>query len=385
MTHTAELYTTITTEEYRTIIARNDVRWERDSDGKTGCHIRTLERYGITDIKPRMVGTQHSCFYYCVIIINLQRVVNNGKRTIETYCNEKDYTALSRNFARAISEVLPCHTCLNKWSLQRIDYNIDLQLTPCEVEQYIILFQRGGKNHSWYIHEFADEKKSRQKSKHGNRKKTHPEGSVIYDNKQYSVNIYNKHLERLTAQSKRGIVNATELKASEGILRIEIQVKKNKLNTIKKNSKNDFVFDGKPLEYFARYEVATPVIMKALEYITGRADYTTLENAQKRITGRIKEKRTQTAMIDFLRLVTRAKSLWRAKELYKGDIKVETILKHLNRLNINPVTIPVSFRRDTMENIFDVVAVQLAEEQVYTASTDYLESPKDNREAKNGF
>jgi len=35
----------------------------------------------------------------------------------------------------------------------------------------------------------------------------------------------------------------------------------------------------------------------------------------------------------------------------------------LKRLNINPVTIPVSFNRDTMDNLFDIVAVQFAEER----------------------
>ena len=84
-----------------------------------------------------------------------------------------------------ISSFLPLRADLNDWSLQRIDYNIDLKLTPREVEQYITLLQRGDKNHSWHVHEFANEKKKRQESKHGRRKKTHPSGSVLFDNKQY--------------------------------------------------------------------------------------------------------------------------------------------------------------------------------------------------------
>ena len=98
--------------------------------------------------------------------------------------------------------------------------------------------------------------------------------------KQYSVNIYNKHLERLKVQEERGKTDTAELKASEGVLRIEIQVKKNKLNTIKRNIKRDFDFDGKPIEYFSRYDVAIPIVMRALEDITGRADYSTFETAK---------------------------------------------------------------------------------------------------------
>ena len=369
MTHTAELHIAITPEEHRTLIERKDKRWERDGDGKLHCHIRTLEPYGITDIKPKKAKTRNGFpYYYCIVIINLQRIVNNGERTIETYHNERDFEPLSKNFAQFISSFLPLRADLNEWSLQRIDYNIDLKLTPREVEQYITLLQRGDKNHSWHVHEFANEKKKRQESKHGRRKKTHPSGSVLFDNKQYSVNIYNKHLERLKVQQERGITDTAELKMSEGVLRIEIQVKRNKLNTIKRNIKSDFDFDGKPIEYFARYDVAIPIIMRALEDITGRADYSTFERAKKCILSGVKTKRTQTAIIEFLERVTRTKSLWRAKELHRGDIKTETVLEHLKRLNINPVTIPVSFNRNTMDNLFNIVAVQFAEERERTVT-----------------
>ena len=376
MTHTAELHIAITPEEHRAIITRSDVRWERDGDGKLHRHIRTLEPYGITDIKPKKIKTRGGYpYYYCIIIINLQRIVNNGARTIETYHREGDFEPLAKNFARFISSVLPLRTELNEWNLQRIDYNIDLKLTPLDVEQYITLLQRGNKNHSWRIHEFVDEKKKRQKSKHGHRKKTHPTGSVLFDNKQYSVNIYNKHLERVKVQAERGITDLDELQASEGVLRIEIQVKRNKLNAIKRDF--DFDFAGKPIEIFARYDVASHIVMKALADITGRADYTTLENAKKRVISGVKAKRTQTAIIDFLCLVTQTKSIWRAKELFVGDVKAETILAHLARLNINPVTIPVSFKRDTMVNLFDIVAVQFAEERERaTMSTQNITSSK---------
>ena len=131
MTHTAELHIAITPEEHHTLITRNDVRWERDGEGKTHCHIRTLEPYGITDIKPKKAKTRNGFpYYFCIVIINLQRIVNNGERTIETYHNERDFEPLSINFARFISSVLPLRADLNEWSLQRIDYNIDLKLTP---------------------------------------------------------------------------------------------------------------------------------------------------------------------------------------------------------------------------------------------------------------
>lgn len=363
MTHTAELITSLTRTEYNRLTRLKGKTWERNQRGGFSCHIRTLEPFGITVLKAEQIKTPYGNSYYCIAIINLQRIVNDGKRSLATYNSELDYPILLRNFEKFIFPVLPVRTDLSKWSLRRIDYNIDLKLSPTEVEQYITLLQRGNKHHSWEVHEFAAERKRRKESKHGNRKTTHPEGGVRYDNKQYSVNIYDKHYERENFQKKWGITDPAELEASEGILRIEIQAKKNKLNALKQKIKRDFDFDGKPIEYFARYDIAAPIIMKALGDITGRADYMTLERARNQLIQGVKSIRTQTAILKFLELVSKTRSLWRAKELYKGDIKVETILKHLNRLNINPVTIPTTFKRDTMENLFDMVALQFAEER----------------------
>lgn len=364
MVHTAELHTAITPGEYHTLIKRQDVRWERDFDGNTHCHIRTLEPYGITDIRPKQTKTRdNGSYFYCIVIINLQRIVNNGKRSTGTYISERDFSTLSNNFSLFISPIVPLRTDINAWSLYRIDYNIDLKLNPQDVNQYITLLQRGDKNYSWHIHEFAEEKKRRQKSKHGYRKKKHPEGSVLFDNKQYSVNIYNKQLERLKNQEKRRITDTAELTSSAGILRIEIQVKSQKLNSIKRNKKHGFVFSGKPIEYFARYDIAIPIIIGALENISGRTDYTTFERAKECISQCVKSKRTQKAAIDFLELVTHTKSLWRAKELYQGDVSLETVIKHLKRLNINPVTIPVSFKRDRMNNLACIAELHLEKER----------------------
>lgn len=356
MTHTAELLTYITPEEYSRLITQNIISIERGKE----THIRELAQYGITDLHLKRVRIEDKfTLYQCKAVINLQRIVNDGQRTIATYDNENDFPTLARNFEKYMSPILPQYSNISTWSLQRIDYNIDLKMSAMEVEQYITLLQRGNKNYSWKIHETAQEKKARQRSGHGRRKKTHPPGSVLFDNKQYSVNIYNKQWERIAVQEKRGIVDIEERKAAEGILRIEIQVKQNKVNALK----DRYGIPEKSIERFARYDIAVPIITKALMDITGTEDYCTLEIAEKRIMQGVTLPKTRIATIEFLRLVSRTRSLWRAKELYRGEIKEETVMQHLKRLDINPVTIPVSFHRDIMESLYTMAAVQLAEEQ----------------------
>ncbi len=364
MTHTAELFIEITSQEYYFLMEHGEKKLERDKEsGKIQHHLRMLENCGITDIRPRKAKAKTGfIFYYCVILINLQRVVNGGERTITTYDNEQNFAILSNNFKKYMSKLLPLRTNVNDWILTRIDYNIDIKLTQENVERYIILLQRGNKNYSWKVHELLEDKERRKKSKHAQRKITHPKGSVIFDNKQYSINIYNKLLEREKTQKERGIFDEKELIDSNGILRVEIQVKKNKLHTLKRKIAQYAEFEGRPLGIFAKYDIAIPLILQALEQITGNNDYFTYKKAVEIIEKEIKRETTKEAVISFLQLVSHTKSLWRAKEIYKNNISIDTVLANLKKLNINPVTIPVSFKLETMKNLFSVALSKLKKE-----------------------
>lgn len=361
MTHTAELHTELTRQEYFYLMGSPDRKPERDKEtGATSYHIRTLEQYGITDIYPRKAITRSEyTYYYCVIIINLQRITNNGQKTIETYDNEDDFTALSRNFSKYISLVLPAHSCLNGWSVQRIDYNIDLKMQYENVEKYITLLQRGGKAYSWKVHELFEDKSKRKKSKHGQRKTTHPKGSILFENKQYNVNIYDKYRERLASQQERGIIDERELQESKGVLRIEIQAKKNKVRTLK----SKYEIAEKTVENYARYDIAEPLIMQVLKDIAGETDYYSMERAINKITQSNIKGTTKDDIVGFLRLVNNNRSLWKAKKKYNGKTKLETVLKRLDKLNINPVTLPRSFGSDEMPNLFHIVGAKIAEKR----------------------
>ena len=104
MVHTAELYTAITKQEYESLILNQSGQTERKRNGKTEFHIRALARYGITDIQPRKVFVKSEgssiILYSCLVIINLRRIADGGKRSIKTFDNEKDivpYTSSARN------------------------------------------------------------------------------------------------------------------------------------------------------------------------------------------------------------------------------------------------------------------------------------------------
>ena len=369
VTHTAELYTKITDEEYSALTAHQQRRFERSRrTGELSPHIRALAQYGITDIEPRRIQTKAGFYCDCVIIINLQRIANGGTWGIDTYKGERGFSDLANNFSLYMGSLLPCHADINEWIVRRIDYNIDLKLTPIDVERYIVLLQRGDKHNSWEIHETYEDKEKRIKAKHGRGRITHPTGSVLFDNKQYSVNIYNKQQERRRSNERRGITNTAEIEASAGILRIEIQVKQGKLHSIKDTLRTvwGIEFDGRPLEIFARYELAEPIIMKSLAQIAGQEDYCTLEKAKERIEHSGGAKRTRAAAIEFLEIAAALRSVWKAKERYKathtGGVRLGTIMKRLKALNINPAPLPSVFGVDSMASLFGVTMTAFVEE-----------------------
>lgn len=359
MTHTAELHTGITQVEYYALLTHKDSRTENDKR----YHIRSLARYGITDISPRRYAKPGLTYYYCIAIINLERLVNGGKKTVKTYQNESDFEKLDTTFTEYMKEVLPSHSSVNGWTVQRIDYNIDIRLSDQEeVEQYIILLQMGDKASSWKVHETEAEAQKRKQSKHGQRRTGHPTGSVLYDNQRYSVNIYNKLLERQQEQEKRGVTDEQELKEAERILRIEVQSKRGKLQYLKKKNYGQ-EFEGRPLQAFACFEMAENTITNVLKAIAWETDYLSAERAKERIRASHTTPKATENMIAFLRTVRTRKSVWNAKAHYDGSMKPESIIKRLQGLNINPVTIPNTFGKEEMENLYHRVCVQFAEEK----------------------
>ena len=354
MTHTAELFTEISSSEYFSLLSHPYGKWYTlEKHISPVFHIKALGKYGITDIKLHNIKTTLDfSIYYCSIIVNLQRLVDE-KRSVKTYNNEKDFKLLESNFKKLITPLLPSRTDINNWIVKRIDYNIDLKMKQKEVEQYITLLQRGDKRYNWSIHKLKKQVTNK-----------HPKGSVLFDNEQYSVNIYNKYLERKSNQERRGITDKKELEESKGILRIEVQLKSKKIKDIKK--KIPRIREGRTLADFARFDIAIPVIVETLKNIAGQADYLSYSKALERINQELNRSATKKDIEHFLSLVSRFRSLWKAKKAYIANSQcktsLDTVLKNLKKLNINPVTIPKAFKTDSIENLLNRTMLEFAEQ-----------------------
>lgn len=366
MIHTVQLITPLLFDEYNTLIHRDDWR-TRTIDGREYRTLETLAGVGIRNICAYDLNGNR----YCELIMNLQRVVNDGKQTTELFRREKDFEKLKENFSRFIAEVLPQKTDIDVWKVKRIDYTIDLHLTPDFVDKHIILLQRGNKHQSWLVKETKQTKEDRIRQHRGRKDTPHPVGSCIFENKQYYINIYDKEYEReqkQTEQQTHGYtwITDSDIEACKGVLRLEVQViSRDKLREIQESGG----IPDRLLKYYIRHDIVEKTILEAYMQIAGRFDYYSVPQLAKIIYS--SDIRSKRVVLDFLTKAEDLKSVWKAEEEYKKLFEKEpsrtplkTIRALLRKLKVNPAPIPPEMNDETIENLLDLIQNELMMERV---------------------
>ena len=164
---------------------------------------------------------------------------------------------------------------------------------------------------------------------------------IYYKSKSLNINIYLKG-DQL---KKDKLIDEDD--NSYNFLRIEVQVKKAKLNAIK----TKFDIPYRELHYMATQEVEKYVLEYYLQALTGKGHYVTLEEAKKIIDSNIENefsKAKKEKLKKVVETVSARHSIAKMLELVENETikelgKLSTVKKHLRdiheKLNINPVTI----------------------------------------------
>lgn len=333
MIHTTELIKQIKYEEYYLLLQQNNVK----IDNNKNIYLYSLANKGITRIKAYPQQIDNGYIYWCNIIVNLNRVAKNGKQTPFPLCvNEKNIDNLKQNFENFIKPLLANHSNIFDWIVQRIDYTIDIQTT--NVKEYIQLLQRGDKPYHYQIDNEKQHKKEIDK--------THYPNSVRYKSKSATINIYNKYEER-KSQKYDGII----LENCKNILRLEIQCFKRKAIYLKQ--KYNKSISG--LRAFLISEEQQKAIFKYyISRICGKANYYEYTKAIKRIEESNLHQKTKYILKRLLQEISIHKSVWKAKLLLKPKNYSEYFNK-LEKLNINPTTIPRRWAKNSMLNIYRLI------------------------------
>lgn len=162
---------------------------------------------------------------------------------------------------------------------------------------------------------------------------------VYYKSKSLNINVYNK--EYALKNQQPDLANH-----DYDFLRIEFQIKKNKLNAIKKR----FNLPERDLRYFATPEIEHYILESYIKALTGTGCYCTLQFAYTVIDKSLFKPSKKERLKKLLYHISRRKGIAKTLSLIEnGTITdvgklstVKTYLKEISALGINPLTLPES-------------------------------------------
>ena len=264
-------------------------------------------------------------FMQITIILNPVKLIAKNKLEI---MKQEHIEEVKKIF---VEEVRRIHTSLPRlehWIVNRIDYAVNIN-TPY-VEEYIKLFQRADKPISFKELYCSKSKKRKQL-----------EGSFYLFNYSVSINFYNKEHERLSQNFNKD--------GAKDLLRLEIQCKKPKTNTIKfKNG-----FESRHLEHYLSNKISYQQLEYYYNKTIGSGDYYKLSEAIRIVQDSNYTSKTKEKLIDVLRVINKHRSIWKAREKSEyNKVCFNRYLKQIRELGVNPVTIPGSWKVNKLKNIF---------------------------------
>lgn len=293
-----------------------------------GCYVtEALKEEGFTYIKltsKKVDGRYKYNFMQMTIIMNPVKLIRRNKlEVIKMDLLEE----VKKIFAEKVKKIHTSLPRLDYWTINRIDYAVNIN-TPY-VEEYIKLFQRGDKPTNF---------KELYCSKSKTRKQL--DGSFYLFNDSVTINFYNKENERLSQNFNKD--------GAKDLLRLEVQCKKPKTNTIK--AKHEF--DSRHLEHYLSQEISYQQLEYYYNKTIGTGDYYKLSEAIRIVQESNYTPKTKKKFIEVLKLVNKCRSIWKAREESKYNKNCfNRYLKQIRELGVNPVTIPARWRIDKLDSI----------------------------------
>lgn len=296
-----------------------------------GCYVtEALKEEGFTYIQlisKKVDGRYKYNFMQMSIIMNPVKLIGMNKlEVIKMDLLEE----VKKIFLERIKKIHISLPYLDHWTLNRIDYAVNIN-TPY-VEEYIKLFQREDKPRNF---------KELYCSKSKIRKQL--DGSFYLFNDSVVINFYNKENERLSQNFNKD--------GAKDLLRLEIQCKKPKTNTLKEKNR----FDSRHLEHYLSQEISYQQLEYYYNKTIGTGDYYKLSEAIRIVQESNYTSKTKEKLTEVLRAVSRYRSIWKAREESQYNSSCfNRYLKQIRALGINPVTIPGRWKVEYLKNILDI-------------------------------
>lgn len=272
-----------------------------------------------------------------------------------------DFISVHEKFYDLMQDFIPDISDLREWYANRVDYCVNVNVgTSKEVKEYIRLLQMSNIPHFM----------RKQRQPNGNyqflpgsyyvvskaRRSKRTTGSC-------TINFYDKQ-DQLLAEQKNGRNDITDdlLKRANGLLRLEVQCNKPKINYIKKKKG----FDTTSISYFLTENTALEILEDAVLRISKSADFWKKNTALQMVDQA--EKLTKNMKEKLKKLINdvAVSSIPVVREKYLADgISKETFANYLILLekhNINVCTIPREHKIQHLDSIYTLLQRGLMEE-----------------------
>lgn len=298
------------------------------------------------------------------MVINFKRLTEQNDR-IKLY-TDLDYDLTEQAFNWYIhnlnEEGLNLPT-FKHWKTNRIDYCINVK-TPY-VKEYINLMQKG--DIPYFLRLPYNKKNHKSQHKPGSvyliaksrdsRKTVNKTGSQTY-------NFYDKYDQKFNeSKQKNKYVSEQELAQAKGILRLEVQCYRPKLDY----KKRDKDFKNKSITNFLNENLGMDILETAVIGVCRKGDYVRKAEAHRRIDeSRYHETTKQNLKLLLDTVNAPYQSIAKARKKLVEDQKCMSqaqfreLLKKLDELNINPVTIsdtrhiPGLSLKEGLQSVYDL-------------------------------
>lgn len=277
-----------------------------------------LRELGLSEIilTSKKIDTSKYKYNFMEITIRVNPVKLIGANKLEVLKHDQ-VEVVKKIFRQEVQKIHTNLPRLEHWTVNRIDYAVNIN-TPY-VEEYIKLFQRADKPRV-----FRDWDVSRRKQRYG---------SFYLISEGVNINFYDKESERLSQNFNKD--------GAKDLLRIEVQCKKPKTNTLK----TKYEFDSRHLEHYLSEEVSYQQLEYYYNKTIGAGDYYKLSEAIKMVKESNYTSKTKEKLTEVLIAVNRCRSIWKAREESQyNSSRFNRYLKQIRALGVNPVTIPTRWK-----------------------------------------
>lgn len=324
MIHTADLSISTTKEVYERFMQYNGTWWDKKKRVLTNS---TFAKAGFTWIKGNIVEKPDFHAYHLEINLNLSKLVLGDEHVKLITAGQID--AVEQCFNEVIDSLDIGLPYLREWSLVRCDYCMNIK-TPY-VKEYVKLLQSGDIPIGLRLK--YDE----------NRNYTQKEGGLYLvggsrKNPNITINFYDKQFEMICKDHP-----AEQIAQAQDILRLEVQCKRVKINSIIKSEKYKEV-TGHTLLDFLNPEVSYVIIQYYLSRVVKDATFQRLPVAHKMIdelSCRNEKKELLHSLIDTI--ATQYGSVKKARDYFgkqgKTAKEIDSCIRYLAEKDVNAVTI----------------------------------------------